>query len=209
MLEVSAVECVRGERLLFSGLSFTLDAGQLVRVAGANGSGKTSLLRMLCGLLLPTSGSVRWRGADIRTAREEYGRELLYIGHASGIKDDLTARENLQIAATLAGADDAPRRIGDALAALGLARREDLPARLLSQGQRRRVALARLLLSARVPLWLLDEPFTALDAGAVARVQEIVAQHVLGGGMVAYTTHMEAVIASGAAITIDLDARAA
>jgi heme exporter protein A len=208
-LEARALGCTRGERTLFSGLDFTLRGGQLLRVAGANGSGKTSLLRIACGLLEASDGTVRWRGQDVRRLREDYSRELVYLGHAPAVKDDLTAEENLGIACSLAGMAVARPGVRGALASLGLAGCEDLPARVLSQGQRRRVTLARLVLAASVPLWLLDEPFTALDAAAAEYVRTLVEDHVERGGAVMYTTHQEIAIAAGSASRIDLGRGAA
>jgi heme exporter protein A len=203
-LEGTALECTRGERTLFAGLAFTLRGGELLRVAGANGTGKTSLLRIACGLLEATEGTVRWRGQDIRRLREDFSRELVYLGHAAAVKDDLTAEENLEVACTLSGIGAQRAQYREALASLGLAGCEDLPARVLSQGQRRRVALARLVLARSVPLWLLDEPFTALDAAAADYVRELIAAHVGRGAAVMYTTHQEIPIAAGAASRIDL-----
>lgn len=204
MLEAVDLQCVRGERALFSGLGFRLRGGELLRIAGANGSGKTSLLRIVCGLLAPTLGEIRWRGEDIHGLREEFWSQLVYIGHSNAIKDDLTAAENLKIACTLAGSSASGERVGAALRRLGLVGCERLPTRVLSQGQRRRVALARLALSEAVPLWILDEPFTALDAAAVDFVQELIAQHVARGAAVVYATHYEAQIASAVSLRIDL-----
>ena len=208
MLEAVDLQCARGERTLFSGLGFTLRGGELLRIAGANGSGKTSLLRIVCGLLAPTRGEVRWRGDDTRRLREEFWRQLVYIGHANAVKDDLSAAENLMVACTLAGVKVNGDQVCTALRRLGLAGCESLPARVLSQGQRRRVALTRLALSEAVPLWVLDEPFTALDAAAVEYLQEMTAQHVARGATVVYTTHYEAPIAAAVSLRIDLGAAA-
>ena len=156
MLEARELECTRGERRLFSGLSFRLGAGQLLRVAGANGSGKTSLLRIMCGLLLPSAGELRWRGRPIRAEREEYSRNLVFIGHLNALKDDLTALENLQVAAALGGMPTDAGRMRAALDRFGVAHCAELPTKILSQGQRRRVTLARLALSPAVPLWILS-----------------------------------------------------
>lgn len=204
MLEATDLQCVRGERTLFSGLDVKLGAGELLRIAGANGSGKTSLLRILCGLLVPTRGSVRWQGADIRGLREEFWGRLVYIGHVNAIKDDLTSTENLAIACALRGQRATSGHLRAALERLGVSGGEHQPTRQLSQGQRRRVALARLVLSTQAPLWILDEPFTALDADAVSIVRELMAEHVARGAAVAYTTHVELEIAAAVALRIDL-----
>jgi heme exporter protein A len=205
VLEALSVGCVRGERRLFSGVGFTLAPGRLMRVAGANGSGKTSLLRILCGLLTPDEGEVRWNSAAIGSQRDDYHRSLAYIGHLNGLKDELSPLENLEIGATLAGNPAGPDARIAALDAFGLASSADAAVRHLSQGQRRRVALARLALSAAVPLWILDEPFTALDAQAVKRLGDLIAAHVRTGGMVVLTTHMEVPIAADD--VLDLDGR--
>lgn len=191
MLDAADLACVRGERTLFSGVAFHVERGALLRVAGANGSGKTSLLRIICGLVLPAQGVVRWQGEDVRALREEYWKELVYVGHLNALKDDLTGAENLEIGAALSGR---PIAEGAALAALerfGIAACASLPARVLSQGQRRRVALARLAVSGACPLWILDEPFTALDAAAVDLMTTLISEHLTRGGMAILTTHQE------------------
>jgi heme exporter protein A len=203
VLEASDLELERGGRRLFRGLTLALAKGELLRVAGANGSGKTTLLKILCGLLSPQAGEVRWQGAPIRLLREDYSRQLVYLGHAPAVKDELTAAENLAIACTLAGLPAAPQAVRQALDAYGLPSSE-VPVRRLSQGQRRRAALARLLLSEAVPLWLLDEPFTALDAAAARFTGELIAQHVARGGAAIYTTHQDAAISAAVARVIEL-----
>jgi heme exporter protein A len=203
-LEAIDLHCARGERSLFSALSFTVRGGELLRIGGPNGSGKTSLLRIACALLEPTRGEVRWAGENIRRLQEEFWRQIVYIGHASAIKDDLTSAENLRVACTLAGIRVQPARIGEALRELGLGGCENLPARVLSQGQRRRVALARLALSEAMPLWILDEPFAALDAAAVERVRNLIAEHLARGSSVVLTTHLETRITAATTRRIDL-----
>jgi heme exporter protein A len=187
VLEAVDLECERGGRTLFRELSFAVAARGLLRIAGANGSGKTTLLRILCGLLPPTQGEVRWKGEPIRRLGEEYSRELVHVGHAPGLKDDLSAAENLDIACTLAGLSVSPDEVGNALRAFGIP--ADKAVRQLSQGQRRRAALARVSLSQKVPLWLLDEPFAALDAAATQLVEQLIQRHAEGGGTVVYSTH--------------------
>lgn len=191
MLETLDLACLRGDRLLFRQLQMQLGEGELLRVEGANGAGKTSLLRLLAGLALPASGEVRWLGVSIRRQRETYARALLYLGHLVGLKDELTPTENLAIEAGLAGLSGAtPARIEQALASWGLSRQLRLPLRVLSAGQRRRAALARLQLSDAV-LWILDEPFNALDVGAVAQLGRLIETHLARGGMAVVTSHMD------------------
>jgi heme exporter protein A len=207
MLEALDLECTRGDRVLFSGLALRVEPGTLLRVAGANGTGKTSLLRLLCGLLQPTAGEVRWRGGAIRALKEEYWRHLAYVGHLNGVKDDLTAQENLSASAAIAGLDPDADAVRAALDAVGLAGFEDSLARVLSQGQRRRIALARLFLSGAVPLWILDEPFTALDARGVATLGALVARHLAAGNPVVLTTHQEVPIEAARVEVLDLGRR--
>ena len=205
MLEGAGLECVRGERTLFRDLEFRLERGSLLRVAGENGSGKTSLLRIVCGLTPPAAGEIRWQGENIRSLREDYWKELVYIGHANALKDDLTAQENLRVGCRLAGLSVTPSETVDALEQFGVGGCAKLPARVLSQGQRRRVALSRLAVSGTVPLWVLDEPFTALDAAAVENLQTLVSEHLAEGGAVMLTTHQEVRVAA-AGTRLDLSA---
>ena len=195
MLEALDLECLRGERLLFSGLSFQVEPGTCLHVAGPNGAGKTSLQRILCGLLAPSAGEVRYRGQEIRRLREEYWQALAYVGHLNGVKDDLSAEENVRFAAGLAGRVAASGDVRHALAEVGLRGFEAQLARHLSQGQKRRVALARLYLAAQAPVWILDEPFTALDVRGVASLSDLIAGHLARGGLVILTTHQDVPIA--------------
>jgi len=204
MLLANELECVRGERRLFRDVGFELDPGTLLHVQGRNGSGKTSLLRMVCGLLAPAAGEILWNGTDIRAAAEAYRGELLYLGHQNAIKDDLTAVENLIVSETLAEAPVTARSARESLARLGLAGYEDLPTRVLSQGQKRRVALARLLFRERSRLWVLDEPFVALDPHAVQEVAAIIADQLGGGGIVLYTTHQDVALTAPQRIELRL-----
>jgi heme exporter protein A len=190
--------CVRGRRSLFRDLNVTLSAGRLLRVTGANGAGKTSLLRMLCGLLAPTQGQVLWQGQNVHQVREAFHQQLIYLGHAAALKDDLTPLENLQVAARLGGCapDDAAAR--QALADAGLRGREHVPSRTLSQGQRRRAALARLPLGQAL-LWVLDEPFNALDTAATAWLLELIEAHLRRSGLVVLTSHQPVALSDSVA----------
>jgi len=194
MLEIRNLACTRGDHLLFSDLNFTLSAGEILQVQGVNGSGKTTLLRTLCGLVVPTAGQIDWHGKKIRDLGEEYYAEMIYLGHLNAIKDELNALENLQINAGLAGCEVNDGQIRAALHRMGLRGRETLPVKALSQGQSRRVALARLLIG-HFPLWILDEPLTALDIGAVGLIQDLIGEHLANNGMVIYTTHQPLEIA--------------
>lgn len=187
LLEACGLECVRHDRTLFRDLSFTVTAGEITQIEGANGSGKTSLLRLLCGLMLPASGEVRWRGRDIQADRADFATELCYIGHHPGIKEELTPRENLRMALAL-GRPRGDIGIDAALERVGLYGYEDLPTRTLSAGQRRRVALARMLII-EATLWILDEPFTALDAQGRALIETMLEAHSRRGGAALLTTH--------------------
>ena len=190
MLEARELECERGGKALFRHLGFSLAPGETLRVAGPNGSGKTSLLRILCGLLTPTAGEVLWNGASIQSLKEDYARHVVYLGHAPAVKDELTGAENLRVACVLAGLSTTAQQTRDALARFGVP--GDKPVRQLSQGQRRRAALARLSVSWQAPVWLLDEPFTALDTAAAGLTRTLLGEHAQRGGSVVYSTHQDA-----------------
>ena len=201
MLTAINLACVRGDHHLFANLGFTLEAGGRLHVTGENGSGKTSLLRILCGLSPSETGEIRWQGEPIRRLGDEYRQAVLYLGHHNAIKEELTALENLRTMAALAGQAIQNDAGAELLGRVGLAGREELPVRFLSQGQKRRVALSRLLWST-APLWVLDEPFVALDTAAVAWLAEIVGAHLGRGGMAVLTSHQEVGIAGGIAQTL-------
>ena len=188
-LELRDLQCVRGERVLFTGVAAAVPRGWMLRVLGANGAGKTSLLRMICGLAQPAGGQVLWLGQPIARLREEFNRQLVYLGHAPALKDDLSALENLHAGSGLAGLPCSPAEAAAALALAGLRGRERLPARVLSQGQRKRVALARLALSQAAALWVLDEPFNALDDAACTWLQGLIDAQLGRGGVVVLTSH--------------------
>ena len=184
LLEARGLTCWRGGRLLFENLHFSLAPGEMLEIHGPNGSGKTTLLRVLCHLTHPESGEVHWQGRAITGQREAFLAALRYVGHQDGVKSALSVRENLEMAARLAGAGE----VEPALRRIGLASVADQPVRALSAGQRRRAALARLLLH-DVPLWVLDEPFTALDEEGTGLMQELLAQQVEKGGAALLSTH--------------------
>ena len=201
MLETRELACERGGLRLFSALRIALDAGSLLRVRGANGSGKTTLLRTLAGLSRPAAGEVRWRGDPIG---DGYRREMLFLGHAAAVKDELTVRENLYFSSRISSLENSAEKIEVALERLGITRLADLPARFLSQGQRRRAALARLPLASGVALWLLDEPFAALDDEAIEQVSALCAAHLAAGGILVLTSHQDIPIAAPDARSIEL-----
>ncbi|MBL8489321.1 MAG: cytochrome c biogenesis heme-transporting ATPase CcmA [Rhodocyclaceae bacterium] len=201
MLTVTGLSCQRGERRLFAGLDLAIDAGEWVHVQGENGSGKTTLLRTLIGLAHAAEGDIRWRGETLREAGEDYRRELLYLGHHGAMKEELTPMENLRLASALDGNDLPERETLLALHRMGLRGREDLPVRFLSAGQKRRVLLARLL-TRRATLWILDEPFTALDVKAVDMLAGLIGEHLAGGGLAILTSHQPLPLPGGRAIDL-------
>lgn len=177
--------CVRDQRTLFRNLSFQLHIGECLQIEGLNGAGKTSLLRILCGLLSPQEGTIYWRGEDIDENRPAYHRELLYIGHTPGLKDELSPLQNLRFYSSLHKQSE---DFAAALDQVGLYGYEDIPVRSLSAGQKRRVALARLWLS-DVPLWILDEPLTAIDSAGVHNLERRLEHHCQQGGCLLLTSH--------------------
>lgn len=203
MLTAQGLACLRGDRLLFKNVGFELKSGGLLYVLGENGSGKSSLLRMLCGLLMPEEGAIFWDSKKVNENAENYLPNLTYIGHLNGLKDDLTALENLQIAARLAGNDAGEKKTLAALTAIGIARCANLPARVLSQGQKRRVALATLWI-AQSKLWILDEPFAALDATSTEVLASRLGEHMANGGMTIITTHQDVLISAVSTQTLRL-----
>lgn len=184
-LEIRDLACIRGDRLLFRGLNLSMGSGALVQVTGPNGCGKTSLLRIVCGLALAEDGVVLWHSEPTRGS-EPFKQQCAYVGHRDGLKADLSARENLGFHARLTGGD--PGAVDAAIERLGLAECRDLPAGHMSAGQRRRTALARLLLGRR-RLWILDEPFTALDRHGRGVAEELLHEHLDAAGMALFTSH--------------------
>ena len=188
LLATENLECTRDDRQLFSGLAFRLDAGEVLQIEGPNGSGKTSLLRILSGLRRADAGSVKWQGDDIQHRREDYYSSMVYIGHLPCIKNDLTTLEYIRVLLDTRSQSVPVNHIEQALARVGLAGFEDVAGKALSSGQRRRVLLAFLLL-ADARLWILDEPLTALDVKGVDLVESMILEHRKNGGSVIFTTH--------------------
>jgi len=200
-LRANALTCVRGERTLFTGLDLEVSAGEWLHVRGENGIGKTSLLRLLSGLTKPAAGEIFWNEQLISADPSEYHRNLLFLGHRDSLKEDLTALENLSIATALDGITVSEEEILLALHRFGLRGREDLPVNCLSAGQKRRVLLARLLLR-QAKLWILDEPFNALDVRAVEMLSELILEHIASGGMAIMTSHQEIPMPNGRVVQL-------
>ncbi|CAM2794291.1 cytochrome c biogenesis heme-transporting ATPase CcmA [Vibrio rarus] len=190
MLQVKELSAIRDERILFEKLSFTVGAGDLVQIEGRNGTGKTTLLRIIAGLGDKESGDVQWKHHSIFSDRDSFHQDLLFLGHQTGIKRDLSAFENLSFYLQISDQSYTQEQVWQALTKVGLAGREDIPVAQLSAGQQRRVALARLWLS-KHPLWILDEPLTAIDKQGVKVLEQLFLQHIEHGGMVLLTTHQD------------------
>ena len=193
-LQARNLGCLRGESWLFERLSFGVARGEIVQIEGTNGSGKTSLLRILAGLRAPSEGQVLWRGGDIAERRAAFWAEAVYLGHHLGLKAELSVAENLRFAAALRGPIQSS--VAAALATVGLAERGDALVGTLSAGQRQRVALARVIASG-ASLWLLDEPFTALDASGIALVQKLLDEHAAQGGLAVLSSHQAVALSGG------------
>ncbi|OWS69361.1 heme ABC exporter ATP-binding protein CcmA [Polynucleobacter aenigmaticus] len=195
ILEARAITCVRGDRELFSRLDLQVSAGECLHIRGENGVGKTSLLRLLTGLAPPESGEVLWNGVPIKKESSEYHSKLLFLGHRDALKEDLTALENLRMYAAIDGIDLTDVEAFSTLWRFGLKGREDLPVNCLSAGQKKRVLMARMM-TRRAQVWILDEPFNALDTQAVLELQSLIGQHLEGNGLVVLTSHQPLAISN-------------
>ncbi|USD40328.1 cytochrome c biogenesis heme-transporting ATPase CcmA [Vibrio sp. SCSIO 43135] len=191
MLEVKQLTAIRDERILFESLTFTIESGELVQIEGRNGTGKTTLLRIITGLGDRDEGTIYWNGEDIESNRDAFHQDLLFLGHQTGVKRELTAYENLNFYQTIHSKNNVTKEtLYQALTTVGLAGREDVPVAQLSAGQQRRVALARLWLSEQ-KLWILDEPLTAIDKQGVKVLEALFLKHAEEGGIVMLTTHQD------------------
>ena len=205
MLEARDLAGQRGYARLFRDVAFRVDAGRALAVTGSNGSGKTTLLRILAGLSAPARGTVRWNGAAMRPFDARLREAVAFAGHSPALKDELTAAENLESLAALAGANVTRDELADALERVALSRQRGLPARVLSQGQRRRIGLARLRVI-RKPLWILDEPVTALDRDGTALMTAMLGEHLERGGCAVIATHQAIALPDGRTASLTLGA---
>jgi heme exporter protein A len=203
MLEAHDLAATRGDAALFSGVSFSLEAGTALFVKGANGCGKTTLLRILAGVTQAAAGRILWRGSPVGPFDALLRASVLFIGHATALKDELTTEENLASLTSLHGTSVDRAALLDALGAWSLSRQRALPARVLSQGQRRRTSLARLKMVSR-PLWLLDEPAAALDDAGAVTLASTLAAHLAGGGIAVIATHQDLPLGAGASRSLRL-----
>lgn len=204
LLTAKQLTCIREDRILFEDLSFTINAGDIVQIEGPNGAGKTSLLRILAGLSQPFDGKVFFNKKTISKHREEYHQHLLYLGHTPGVKNEMTAQENLAFNLSLHGYDESAAE--ETLSKVNLLGFEDALASHLSAGQHRRIALARLWQS-KAKIWILDEPFTAIDKQGVKHLETLFINHIKAGGAVILTTHQDLSLASSMLRKITLDYR--
>lgn len=195
-LSCTQLACRRGDRILFKGLDLDVRAGQVVWLRGANGRGKTSLLRLLAGLSTPEAGQVRWGSSP---------RQLVYIAHANALKEDLTVLESLRFLARLHGRNDSDASLVAALQLFGMASRRDAPVRTLSQGQHRRVALSRLAIDTQPAVWILDEPFDSLDTEGIATLNTLITGHAQRGGSVVLTSHQALTLDEPQPVVVQLD----
>lgn len=202
VLKAHDLKCVKGSTELFSDIHFQVESGEALVVEGSNGSGKTSLLRILCGFNYPAEGEISWNGQSI-DGHESYQQQISFIGHASGVKLDLTVLENLVFAQRLVGSERSEEEIKEIIRAVGLFKQRNILTRKLSAGQKRRVALARLQLEER-QLWVLDEPLTALDRNFVTEFEKVLETHLNNKGMLIVTTHRELVLPSAQIKRINL-----
>jgi heme exporter protein A len=196
--------CRRGNRRLFTGVNFSVDAGRAIWLRGRNGRGKTSLLRLAAGLSVPESGRITWGGVPVRQAVDMAQRRV-YVAHASALKDDLTVTESLRFLAQLHGREDTIAALHAALDRVGMGSRRDALVRTLSQGQRRRATLARLALERKAALWILDEPYDALDSDGIEAVNTVLNEHLARGGSVLLTSHQAAGASAPPMAVFDLD----
>ena len=205
VLQTAGLAGQRGDRALFEGLNLQLAPGSVTWLRGRNGRGKTSLLRLLAGLSTPMAGSLHIAGRTLREGGPAWRRQWLYIGHQNALKDDLSASEALRFLAQLHGAPAGDAQVDAALRRLGIYNRRHAPVRTLSQGQRRRVALARLVLQGASPLWLLDEPYDALDSEGITALNGVISDHAATGGCVLLTSHQPLTLASPVPTVLDLE----